>query len=142
MWENSLRIATALASHSRLASTIIVFQHSLLWLLRIVKTSHCDIFTCSPLEKALKHRRGAHCASVLKLMLFSYQTGGYGIRPYGYELTKYTLQTRRGRRPRRPVTKIKYLLCENISFCLYEAVTIFSYPSLRTVEDACPYNNV
>ena len=48
----------------------------------------------------------------------------------------------RDRRPRLSVTKIKYLLCENISFCLYEAVTIFSYPSLRTVEDACPYNNV
>ena len=29
-------------------------------------------------------------------MLPKHQKGGYGIRPYGYELTKYTLQTRRG----------------------------------------------
>ena len=28
-------------------------------------------------------------------MLPKHQKGGYGIRPYGYELTKYTLQTRR-----------------------------------------------
>ena len=37
-----------LASHSRVASQIICSQHSKLWLLRFVKTSHCDVFTCSP----------------------------------------------------------------------------------------------
>lgn len=37
-----------LASHSRLASKIIFLQYSLLRLLRFVKTSHRDVFTCSP----------------------------------------------------------------------------------------------
>ena len=37
-----------LASHSRLASQIICSQHSLLWLLRCTKTSHRDVFDCSP----------------------------------------------------------------------------------------------
>ena len=43
------RLCRPLASHSRLASQIICSQHSLLWLLRFVKTSHCDVFTRSPL---------------------------------------------------------------------------------------------
>ena len=41
-----------LASHSRLSSRIIRSQHSLLWLLHFVKTSHCDVFTRSPTPSA------------------------------------------------------------------------------------------
>ena len=47
--ERFSRLRRPLALHSRIASKIIFSQHSLLWLLRFVKTSHRDVFTCSPL---------------------------------------------------------------------------------------------
>ena len=42
-----------LASHSRLGRKAqLPARHSLLWLLRFVKTSHCDVFTRSPTPSA------------------------------------------------------------------------------------------